>query len=108
MSISVAPAATASRTSCSFVARAARPDGKAVATDATCTGEPASADTAVATRSGYTQTAATAGADESEGSGRIAFAQSERTLPAVSAPSSVVRSTMRMDVSIAHAFAVVL
>ncbi len=52
MSISVAPAATASRTSCSFVVNAARPDGNAVATDATPTGVPRSASTAVATRSG--------------------------------------------------------
>jgi hypothetical protein len=52
--------------------------------------------------------AATAGAEASDGSGRIAFAHSERTLPGVSAPSSVVRSTMLMAVSIAQALAVVL
>jgi len=53
-------------------------------------------------------TAATGGAVASPGSGRIALAQSERTLPGVSAPSSVVRSTMRIAVSMAHALAVVL
>ena len=42
------------------------------------------------------------------GSGRIAFAHSERTLPGVSAPSSVVRSTMRIAVSSAQALLVVL
>ena len=44
----------------------------------------------------------------SAGSGRWALAQSARTLPVVSAPSSVVRSTMRMARSIAHALALVL
>ena len=42
------------------------------------------------------------------GSGRRALAASERTLPGVSEPSSVVRSTIEMAVSIAQAFAVVL
>ena len=46
MSISSAPAATASRTSASLVASDARPDGNAVATLATCTCEPRSASTA--------------------------------------------------------------
>ena len=108
MSISSAPAATASRTSASFVSSDARPDGNAVATLATCTLLPRSASTAISTRSGYTHTAATAGTDGSLGSGRMAFAHSERTLPGVSAPSSVVRSTMRIAVSIAHALLVVL
>ena len=44
----------------------------------------------------------------SVGSGRTALAHSERTLPGVSAPSRVVRSTMLIAVSIAHALAVVL
>ena len=52
MSISSAPAATASRTSASFTASAARPAGKAVATEATFTPEPATASLAVATMSG--------------------------------------------------------
>ena len=108
MSISSAPAATASRTSASFVSSSARPDGKAVATLATCTPLPRSACTAISTRSGYTQTAATGGTLGSLGSGRIALAQSERTLPCVSAPSSVVRSTMRIAVSSAQALLVVL
>src|SRR4051795_255094 len=54
------------------------------------------------------QTAATCGTDGSLGSGRRALADRDRTLPGVSAPSSVVRSTIEMAVSIAHAFAVVL
>src|SRR3954452_16624134 len=54
------------------------------------------------------QTAATLGAVRSVGSGRRAFAARLRTLPGVSAPSSVVRSTIEMAVSIAHALAVVL
>ena len=41
-------------------------------------------------------------------SGRRAFAASERTLPGVSDPSRVVRSTIEMAMSIAQAFAVVL
>ena len=48
------------------------------------------------------------GTSRSDGSGRIALAHSVRTLPGVSAPSSVVRSTIEIAVSIAHAFAVVL
>ena len=108
MSISVAPASRASRTSCSLVSSEARPDGNAVATLATPTAEPRSASTAGSTRSGYTHTAATAGTLRSDGSGRIALAHSERTLPGVSAPSSVVRSTIEIAVSIAQAFAVVL
>ena len=53
----------------------------------------------------YTHTAATLGAVGSVGSGRSAFEQSARTLPGVSMPSSVVRSTMLMAVSMAHALA---
>ncbi len=52
MSISSAPAATASRTSASFTSSAARLTGKAVATEATFTEEPATASLAVATMSG--------------------------------------------------------
>jgi hypothetical protein len=52
--------------------------------------------------------AAVLGAEESLGSGRIALAQSDRTLPGVSAPSSVVRSIMEMARSIAYALAEVL
>src|SRR3954451_722401 len=54
------------------------------------------------------QTAATAGVLRSDGSGRRALAARLRTLPGVSAPSSVVRSTIEMAVSMAHALAVVL
>src|SRR5205807_4020067 len=58
--------------------------------------------TAVSTRSGYTHTAATGGTSGRSGSGLRAFAASVRTLPGVSAPSRVVRSTMEIAVSIAH------
>src|SRR4051812_6207261 len=54
------------------------------------------------------QTAATWGAVGSLGSGRRAWAARLRTLPGVSAPSSVVRSTIEIAVSIAQALAVVL
>src|SRR3954451_9275389 len=54
------------------------------------------------------QTAATCGVVGSPGSGRRALAASERTLPGVSEPSSVVRSTIEIAVSIAQALAVVL
>src|SRR3954447_8264584 len=54
------------------------------------------------------QTAATWGAGGALGSGRRALAARLRTLPGVSAPSSVVRSTIEIAVSIAHALAVVL
>src|SRR5690606_6492589 len=89
-------------------ARLARPEGNAVETAATLTPVPASASTATGTRSLYTHTAAAEGQVGSAGSGRTAFAASARTFPGVSAPSSVVRSTMRMIVSSAQAFEVVL
>src|SRR5919107_4337712 len=53
-------------------------------------------------------TAATGGQVGSAGSGRSALADSARTLPGVSEPSSVVRSTIRMARSMAAALAVVL
>src|SRR6185437_14321022 len=99
MSISSAPAATASAVSASFTASDARPDGNAVATDATATELPGpdagKAPLATATRSGYTQTAATGGTAGSAGSGLTALVHNPRTLPGVSAPSRVVRSTIR-------------
>ena len=49
--------------------------------------------------------AATLGTLASDGSGWAAFAHSARTLPGVSAPSSVVRSTIEMARSMAYAFA---
>jgi len=52
MSISSAPALTASRTSISFTLSEARPDGNDVATDATATGEEPNTERACATRSG--------------------------------------------------------
>ncbi len=52
MSISVAPAATALSVSAIRTDRSARPDGKAVATEAIPTPVPASAATATATMSG--------------------------------------------------------
>src|SRR3954451_5371951 len=54
------------------------------------------------------QTAATGGQPRSPGSGCLAFAASDRTLPGVSAPSRVVRSTIEIAVSMAQALAVVL
>ena len=52
--------------------------------------------------------APTLGTVKSVGSGRTAFEQSARTLPAVSAPSKVVRSTIEIAVSIAQRLLVVL
>ena len=52
MSTSSAPAFTASATSASFTASEARPDGNAVATEATATPLPATSPRARATRSG--------------------------------------------------------
>ncbi len=52
MSISVAPAAIASAVSRNLTSSAARPDGNAVATEATATPESPSAVRAVETRSG--------------------------------------------------------
>ena len=80
------------------------PDGNAVATLATLTPVPATAARAVGTRFGYTQTAAQLGIEGSAGSGWIAFADSARTLPGVSAPSSVVRSIIRTASSSAATF----
>src|SRR6266540_5525234 len=108
MSISSAPSRTAASTSASFTGSGACPDGKAVATLATRTPEPDTASTAVETIDGYTHTAATDGQDRSAGSGRRALAHIARTLPGVSAPSSVVRSTIRIARSMPHALAVVL
>src|SRR5215468_1698807 len=105
MSTSSAPASTASATSASFTASEARPDGNAVATEATATSLPASSPRATATRSGYTHTAATGGTEGSSGSGKRALAHSPRTFPGVSAPSSVVRSTILTAVSSAHSLA---
>src|SRR3954465_1120605 len=54
------------------------------------------------------QTAATWGVLRSVGSGRRALAARLRRLPGVAAPPGVVRSTIEIAVSIAHALAVVL
>src|SRR5215207_406647 len=94
MSISSAPAATASSVSRSLTSSDACPDGKAVATEAAFTPVPASASRATPTSDGYTQTAAQDGTSGIVGAGQTALAHRWRTLPAVSAPSSVVRSTM--------------
>src|SRR5215217_7732704 len=95
MSISSAPDATASWTSCSLTGSGDCPDGNAVATDATFTPLPATRSRAAGTRFGYTQIAAQLGTDGSAGSGWIALAASAATLPGVSDPSSVVRSIIR-------------
>src|SRR5439155_25844564 len=81
------------------------PDGNAVATDATFTPVLRGRATAVGTRFGYTQSAAQEGMDGSVGSGRTAFVASACTLPGVSAPSSVVRSVIRIASSSANSFA---
>ena len=109
MSISSAPAATASRTSASFTSSAARPAGKAVATEATLTPEPASGLLGGGHHVGVdADGGASAGVVRSVGSGWTALAASARTLPGVSAPSSVVRSIIEMARSMAYALAVVL
>ena len=64
----------------------------------------ASARRATGTRLGYTQTAATEGMLGSPGSGCTALVESARTLPGVSAPSSVVRSIIRIARSSAKSF----
>ena len=85
MSISSAPASTASRVSASLMSSAARPLGKAVATAATCTPRVAEASP---WRSrpcrGRRRPRRPAGQVGSAGSGRIALAASARTLPGVS------------------------
>src|SRR5690242_19282818 len=105
MSTSSAPASTASATSASLTASEARPEGNAVATEATATVLPATSARAIATRSGYTHTAATGGTAGSAGSGWRALAHRPRILPGVSAPSSVVRSTIRTAISSAQSLA---
>src|SRR3954447_8503219 len=96
MSISVAPEATASRVSWTFTASDVCPAGKPVATEATATPVPRSASCATPTSDGYTQTAATDGISGRLASGQTAFAHRCRTLPGVSAPSSVVRSIIEV------------
>src|SRR5919198_3045941 len=96
MSISVAPAATASRVSSTLTSSDVCPAGKPVDTDATATPLPRSASYATPTSDGYTQTAATDGISGRLESGQTAFAHRWRTLPGVSAPSSVVRSIIEV------------
>src|SRR3954468_2024805 len=104
MSISSAPSSAAPRALATRSAIGYCPDGNPVATEATRTLLEPSRARAGAIIVGYTQTAATAGTERSTGSGRIALAQSAATLPGVSAPSSVVRSTMRTVSSRACSF----
>jgi hypothetical protein len=104
MSISSAPASTAARTSASFTSSGAWPDGNAVATEATFTAEPASARRRRGRGSGRRRPPRPEGTDGIERVGRIAFALSARTLPGVSAPSSVVRSIIRIARSSAKSF----
>src|SRR4051794_23955295 len=108
MSISVAPAATASRVSCTLTASEVWPAGKPVATLATATPVPRSASAATPTSAGYTQTAAHEGISGRAGSGQTALAHRWRTLPGVSAPSSVVRSIIDTAMRIPSRLAVVL
>src|SRR5256885_5703002 len=95
MSISCAPARTASSVSAILTEVKLCPDGNAVATDAIRTLLPRKCSTQSAILSGYTHTAATDGMVESPGLGRMALAHIAATLPGVSAPSSVVRSMHR-------------
>ena len=81
MSISSAPAATASSVSRSFTSSDAWPDGNAVDTDAAFTPVPSSASFATPTSDGYTHTAATDGISGIVGAGQTAFAHRCRTLP---------------------------
>ena len=116
MSISSAPGATASAVSASLISSEARPLGNAVATAATEI-EPVvgvavrGAERLDGVRHHVAVDAHRGHARQSSGreaSGFSAFATSERTLPGVSAPSSVVRSISSMILSSAHAFEVVL
>jgi hypothetical protein len=75
MSISSAPAATASSVSRSFTSSDACPEGKAVATEAARTPVPSSASRATPTSDGYTHTAATDGISGMVGAGQTALAQ---------------------------------
>src|SRR5436309_2559882 len=68
MSTSSAPSSTALRVSATLSSVGDWPDGKAVATEATFTTVPRVLSTAVGTRFGYTQIAATEGTSGSEGS----------------------------------------
>src|SRR5688500_10211012 len=104
MSISSAPCSTAHATSSSRDSSGPRPDGNAPPTLATWMSVSTSASTATGTISGYTHTAATGGTVGSKRSGRRALAHSDRTLPGVSLPSSVVRSQIRIRRSRAAAF----
>ena len=78
------------------VASDARPDGNAVATLATCTADAAQRLDRDLDEVGIHAHGGDRRRRRIAGSGRMAFAHSERTLPGVSAPSSVVRSTMRI------------
>src|SRR5260370_13271405 len=102
MSISSAPALTASAGWAMLIEVKLCPDGKAVGTEAIRTELPRTWSTQSGMRSGYTQTAATDGMVGSPGFGRIALAHIAATLPGVSAPSSVVRSMHRTARSSAH------
>jgi hypothetical protein len=72
-----------------------------VATEATATPLPFSARRASGTRLGYTHRAAHDGTSAWVGAGQTALAASCVTLPGVSCPSSVVRSTIEMASRIA-------
>src|SRR4029077_12013708 len=104
MSISCAPACTACSVSATLIDVKLWPLGNAVETEHTRTALPRRCSTQSATRSGYTQTDATDGIEWSPGFRRIALAHSAATLPGVSWPSSVVRSTQRMARSSAQSF----
>src|SRR5688572_7792706 len=104
MSTSCAPASTTHRVSSSLISSGDWPEGNAVATEATFTAVPRVRSRAYGTRFGYTQIAATEGMSASLGSGRMPLELSAATFPGVSAPSSVVRSIMRIARSSANTF----
>src|SRR3954451_18493557 len=108
MSISPAPAATASRVSSTLTSSEVWPAGKPVATEATATPVPRSASAATGTSAGYTHTAAHEGISGRDGSGTTALAHRWRTLPGVSEPSSVVRSIIDVAMRMPSRLAVVL
>ena len=92
MSISSAPESIAYFVSNNFDSIGTWPLGKYEDTAATLTLEFCTFSLAIATKEGYTHTAATLGTEVSKGLGLIAFATIWDILPSVSSPSRVVRS----------------
>ena len=108
MSISSAPAATASAVSASLTCLLARPEGNAVATLATRTPLPASSWAAMGHHVGIDADRRDPRAGQVARVGRRGLGAQRAHLARVSAPSRVVRSIIEMARSIAQALAVVL